>query len=226
MATFNAVLPANSATGDPWPYWVSATTSNATTTATYWSYWNTPTTANTITITDPWPYWNIATTAGGTTQAIQIGQDAWPAWFNTSWAGTIWEDRRTPEQKVADEEAMRVRRAQAEERAARDRADREAAVQRAETLLHANITPHQRRMLRRHNRFYVRSQHGNRYLIERGHHQNVFKVDEGGKKLERLCVYATGGVPEGDCMLAQKFHLESNEDAFRRVAHITPLATV
>jgi hypothetical protein len=34
-------------------------------------------------------------------------------------------------------------------------------------------------------------------------------------------VYATGGVPVADCMLAQKLHIEANEENFRQVAHIT-----
>lgn len=106
---------------------------------------------------------------------------------------------------------------------ARERADREEAVQRAETLLHQNLTRHQRRTLRGRGRFFVRSEHGRRYEIERGHHANVYEVDPRGRRVNRLCVYATGGVPEADCMLAQKLMLQADEERLRRVANITPV---
>lgn len=164
---------------------------------TTWQVW---TTSNATTMTGAaWDYW--VTTALGTTNTL---------------TGTYRPDPLTEDQ-------LRQQRAQWEERQARERADREEAVKRAETLLHGALTRHQRQMLKSRRRFYVRSQHGRRYEIERGHHANVYEVDRRGRRLARLCIYTTGGTPEGDCMLAQKLHLQSNEDEFRRVAHITRL---
>jgi hypothetical protein len=37
-------------------------------------------------------------------------------------------------------------------------------------------------------------------------------------------VYAVGGVPEGDQMLAQKLFIEHDEERLRKTANITPVA--
>lgn len=184
-------------------------------------YWIGNSTATTTNGLNPWTNW-VATSATTTTTTL-----VWDAW-NTPTTGTVWQQWQitAPQWRQATPEELeqqRVLRAQAEERMAQERADREQAVQRAETLLHEQLRPGQRRMLRLRNHFYVRSQHGRRYEINRGHHGNVYEVDGKGKRVARLCVYATGGVPEGDCMLAQKLHIEYDEDHFRRVANITPM---
>lgn len=175
-----------------------------------WTNWNAGTATNVT--AEAWGYWNTASTVATT--------GAWIQWNGTP-VGTL--KPLTPEEQAAADDRTRVIRAEWEQRQSRERADRDEAVKRAETLLHTNLTRHQRRMLRTRNRFYVRSQHGRRYEIERGHHANVYEVDRRGQRVSRLCVYPTGGVPEGDCMLAQKLHLQANEEAFRRTAHITPL---
>lgn len=177
-----------------------------------WNAWTTST-ASTTTGT----VWGNWTSTAATTTMPQI---IWNQWQN-QWTRQLYE--APPKLTEEQEAAQRVARAQAEEAAAKRRADAAEAVQRAETLLHENLRPGQRRMLRERRRFYVRSQHGRRYEIERGHHANVWEVDGKGKRLSRLCVYAIGGVPEGDQMLAQKLHIENNEENFRRTAHITPL---
>jgi len=185
-------------------YYASSSTSTWTTTWNAWNYTSTGTT---------WGNW---TTTAATTNFPQV---VWNQWVND----VLRDPYQFHQQTEAEEEAQRVRNAQLEERAAKHRADAAQAVERAETLLHENLRPGQRRMLRERRRFYVRSQRGRRYEIERGHHANVWEVDGSGKRLNRLCVYPTGGLPEADCMLGQKLHLEYDEDRFRQVAHITPV---
>jgi hypothetical protein len=51
----------------------------------------------------------------------------------------------------------------------------------------------------------------------------VYRIDR-DKPVERLCIYASGDVPEEDSMIAQKLLLEANEAEFLRVANRTALA--
>lgn len=206
MATYSYYYAApdyGSVTTGIWLGWIgaaNATMAAATVVASPWANWTT----GSLTTAATWGYWNDA--VGQTVDLIRT---------------TLAE--RTPEQVQADADRARVAQAQREERLARERADREQAVQRAETLLHAHLTTRQRRSLRERNRFRVRGQSGRWYEIVRGHHANTFGLDSKGRRVESLCVYATGGVPEADCMLAQALHLEVNEEHLRRVAHITPV---
>lgn len=184
-----------------------------------WTVWTTGNT--TVNATQPWAYWTGNITAAANT--------IWLDWAEATGDRVIRTVGnqpapvpRTPEQIQADEDRARVARAEREERMAKDRADHEQAVQRAETLLHAHLSVRQRRSLRARNAFRVRGQSGRWYEITRGHHNNTFGLDGKGKRVEQLCVYATGGVPEADCMLAQALHIEVNEEQLRRVAHITP----
>jgi len=196
MATWGGTINA-------WPF--TEVTTAATTTLNTWIVWNQTGTATTT--IDQWQYWNSTTGVGWTT--------------GSGYSRLNYKPRElTPEEL----EAQRVAAAQREEQAAKIRADREQAVQRAETLLHAHLSPAQRKQLAHNGRFKMRSQEGRLYEIRRGHHGNIVRLDDGGKEIEKLCVYATGGVPEADCMLAQKLYLEMNEAQLRRVAHITPVA--
>ncbi|HXJ31373.1 MAG TPA: hypothetical protein VNG35_12080, partial [Gemmatimonadales bacterium] len=80
-----------------------------------------------------------------------------------------------------------------------------------------------RRSLAARNSFRVRTRSGRRYEIQRGHHANVYELDAQNKRRDHLCVYPVGGLPEADCMLAQKLWLEANEEVLRSVAVITPV---
>ena len=184
--------------------WINTTAINATAT-TYVNAGYTFTASTAATTTGVWINWN---------EALANAE-----LYTQAFARPVETDEER-EARVARERQLR---AEADERLAHERHDREVAVQRAETMLHENLRPGQRRMLRQHSRFYVRSQLGNRYEIQRGHHGNVFKVDSKGKRTESLCVYPTGGLPEGDVMLGQMLHLQYNEEAFRKTAHISQL---
>jgi len=195
-----------------WNGWVNVASTAATTT-TVWGNWNNATTTNaTVTTIGPWIYWADA----GTTATANV------TWAN--WNGDLYvAPKRTPEQIAADEERARVARAEWEERQARERADREQAVQRAETLLHEHLNDRQRRALKVRGVFRVQAMSGRWYEVGRGHHGKLTELGRRGKPVNRLCVYAVGGLPDADQMLAQKLYLESAEEALRKVAYITPV---
>jgi hypothetical protein len=190
-----------------WTTWTG--TSSATTTGIVWNYWNTG--------------------AGNTTTVYtaDFPQLIWANWVNATATTTIASGWKSPTYcppvlSPEEQAAERVARAEREERAVKERADHEQAVQRAEILLNEHLNAAQRSQLKARGRFKLRSQRGSWYEIRRGHHSNVVRLNEDGQPTETLCVYARGGVPDADCMLAQKLYLEMNEDRLREVAHITP----
>ncbi len=190
-----------------WGYW----SGTAATTTAVWNNW---TTANTTATANVWPYW------------ISSGATTATTWINwNDGIGTLVPTPIRPRQLTPEElDAHRIARAQAEERQALARADREQAVQRAETLLHENLNDRQRRSLRAHGRFRVKAASGRWYEVWRNHHGRLIELGARGKPVNNLCVYATGGAPDADQMLAQKLYLEAAEETLRRVAHITPVA--
>lgn len=192
--------------------WIDGGT--ATTTNVVWGNWNS--TAATTAGSGPWTYWLSGnSTTANTTYVV------WQTWNTIPLAQP---PQRTPEQIAADADRARIAAADWEERQARERADREEAVQRAETLLHAHLNDRQRRALKAHGQFRVKSMSGRWYRIRRGHHGQLTELGSRGKPVNRLCVYAQGGLPDADQMLAQKLFLESAEETLRKVAHVTPVA--
>lgn len=159
--------------------------------------------------------------------------NSWIQW-NTNWrlvnetSNGIVSARAMPE---TPEQTLRRQRERDDIRAANERqiqaytvADREriAAKEKAEKLLQSALDAEQREELRSKGFFHCKSGVGNRYRIYRGSHGNVKLLNQSGKEVEKLCVQPHY-VPEGDCMLAQKLHIEHNEEDFRRTANITLL---
>lgn len=179
-----------------------------------WASWNTASTTTLISNNTTWGYW----TTGGTTVS-NSSNIVWDNWAIQPIIATY--PVRTPEEIEADEAKARVARAEYEERAAKQRTDAAQAVQKAETLLHAHLNERQRRYLAAHGVFRVKAKSGRWYEIGRGHHGKLKELNAEGKPVNSLCVYATGGCPEADQMLAQKLYLEAAEEELRRVAYIT-----
>lgn len=165
----------------------------------------------------------------------------WDAWFTgfpkeqvrKSGAPHVWakmsrEDREKHEQREREHEE-RLRKQQEEYRAriAEEQRLREVAEKKAYDLLTRHLTPEQREEYERLQRFTVITKEGNLYRIKKGTHGNVELLkDEDGEGLravESLCVQPRGPMPHFDSMLAQKLHLETNEEETRRVANITNL---
>lgn len=94
------------------------------------------------------------------------------------------------------------------------------ALARAKRLIKQHLTDAQLEMLAAKQYFELESSSGKRYRIYRGHSMNVYRLDDEGREIERLCAYSkTPNMPDDDHILIQKLHLETDEEAFRKVAN-------
>lgn len=190
--------------GDPWMTWASATTSTSTTTT--WITWASSSTATTA---DTWYSWNTGVLS--TLPRVQPAR------------------QETDEEREAREQAWREQEARA--RQVREQAQREhrAARRRARTLLRSCLDRAQKRTLKQHGYFDVRSigQDGTErtYRIFQGTHGNVREIDAEGREIRKFCIQPNG-VPDEDAMLAQKLWIEHDLASFERVANITPFRRV
>lgn len=98
-------------------------------------------------------------------------------------------------------------------------ADVKAASKRAKELLISWLSPEQKQQYEAHGYFDVIGSSGNRYRIEEGRQQNVYRLGHSGHRREGYCFLPSGGLAYGDCMLAQKLALESDEPGALAVAH-------
>lgn len=96
----------------------------------------------------------------------------------------------------------------------------------AKALLHFHLTKEQRWDLRATKSFAITGQDGRPYRITEGTSSNVMLLDRTGKESHRLCVVAKGpSLPVYDLMLAQKLMLESDSEAFWKIAVVHDLRT-
>jgi hypothetical protein len=164
-------------------------------------------------------WYNTAITVTGSTTSV-----IWNSWITNSattaqnyvfaqWAGQVEARKETKREAAARRKREREHAAQFAER------QRKAveAQARAEALLVEHLSPEQAMTLAARNYFDVAI--GERkYRIHRGTHGNVRLLDETGREKTLFCVQPEG-VPVPDAMLAQKLHLEANEQEFLRVAN-------
>ena len=155
----------------------------------------------------------------------------WTIWTDSStndtW--TVWQTTGTIA-STSGSYGSGYRSETAQERAGRRRAEQEsqkkrkAATKAARELLRECLSPEQRLEHEERNRFHLVSSDGNRYRINCSRNQeNVQKLSPAGKRIEVLCANACE-VPLCDNALAQKLMLETDEQAFRRVANIRAIA--
>jgi hypothetical protein len=86
-------------------------------------------------------------------------------------------------------------------------------------LLLSELDPAQRLSLEQHGYFdVIGGTTGIRYRITKGRQQNVYRLDARGRVTTGLCFVPTGGLCEGDVMLAQKTSLELVEKDALKVA--------
>ena len=180
----------------------ASATGNITTTDATSTTWVTWTTAGTANADATWTTW--ATTDINTT----------PTYYRPAQPVEL-----TPEQ-LEEQERLREERRQREEEARRER---EAAVARAEELLLAHLDEAQRNQYAREHSFQV-VKDDRTYLIERGRAQNVYLLDECGKRLVEYCAHVVPDIPDEDNLLAQKFMLETDEAGFLRLANAQRVA--
>ena len=103
--------------------------------------------------------------------------------------------------------------------------DRARAAARAFELLFSCLTAQQRDEYEQNQAFTVISNKGNIFKIRRGNQHNIDRYDILGNHIEKWCACPRGDIPIADTMLAQKMHLEHDEDALMRQANITLVRT-
>jgi hypothetical protein len=185
------------------PNGTTSITSASSTTSTVWDYWcdstSTATTSNGV-----WVEWCSGTYATNDPQTFRRQ-------YLNEW--------QAPPPETEEQRAVRIARdAEAEARYKAEQEKRKAAEAKAEKLLLENLSLRQRDEFRKHGHFIV---HGKtrRYRIRRGWSGNIDVVDKEGRIDHRLCAHPIEHVPDHDNMLAQKLWLESDEDAFVRIAN-------
>lgn len=174
--------------------------------------------------TDNWYGQSSITVTETTTSNVAI----WSSWIQTSNSATTTNQwcqwvtqayyRKATKKEIAEQK--RYRREQAKLLAEAEKKRLEVK-QRAEKLLVEHLSDAQRATLEKHSYFDVAI--GERtYRIHRGTHGNVRLLNEKGQEKTLFCVQPPG-VPTEDAMLAQKLHLEANEQEFLRVANARQL---
>ncbi len=100
----------------------------------------------------------------------------------------------------------------------RDRKAWNKADARARALLHRYLTKEQRLEVRKTKGFMMRDKNGRSYHVTLGSATNIFVEHEG--KTYALCVIPKEHLPTHDVVLAQKIMLETDPDAFLRLARV------
>lgn len=196
-----------------WSAWITGSSTTSTGFIDPWPIWNQTPSVTSITI-DPWITWNDSITITGTnrfTQAIRQGVERVRA--------------LNPELEAAHRRQREADQRVYETRMRQKQAERKAADERAEKLLMSILSSAQRAQYQAERRFTVHLPNGHHYMIRRGRHGNIERIDERGNRLENLCVHvAPHEIPDCDNMAAQKLMIECNEDELRKIANITQYA--
>ena len=164
-----------------------------------------------------WMEWATTTTTTVTyTGTAQIIPEREWAFYTPS----VWQHATMgPESDKAYRKRLRAA-ARAE---AKLKAEKEAAVARAEELLKENLDEVQARDYAALQAFLVRAPSGSTYRIRKGRSGNVTLLNEAGQDIESFCIHPSVEFPDQDAMLAQKLLLETDEATFRRIANVTAL---
>jgi len=123
-------------------------------------------------------------------------------------------------QRPVREAAERQRQAEFAEAEKKRLAEQAVADARAKKLLIECLTSEQRATLEKYNYFDVKVPSGQVYRIHKGWAHNVKRVRPDGTVAPgTFCAHPSDQVPHYDNMLAQKFTLETDEQAFLRIAN-------
>lgn len=94
------------------------------------------------------------------------------------------------------------------------------AQQKAEAILVESLDAQQRDEFTKDRCFTVESAKSKRrYRIKKGRVANIEELDAGGRVVARFCVHPAKYVPDYDTMLAQKLHLEHDDEALLKIAN-------
>lgn len=210
-----------------WGGWVTNVGYTTGATTDIWCDWNGyggTGSMTTITCSNVWTGWN-------TNQGITVNYPVWINW-NTLEPYPHYALPAVPEtdeQRVAREAQQAEATRQWQERLAQQRErdsimlkEQAEAKERAHELLLSALSREQQEEYLKSNFFRVRivDKTGTirTYRVDHGTHGNVRLIDEAGKILRRYCIQPNG-VPTEDAMLAQKLLLETDEEAFLRIAN-------
>ena len=182
-----------------------------------WSLYDpsTTTTSNTTTIYYE-PYHQVPTVGNWYIKSGDyVVNDEGTGGWAVGTSGTDWhEPRATPAEQAAAQQAAQTRWQ-----------IRAAANGNAQRLLHSVLSSGQRAMLDAHKKFFVRGQDGKMFeILTTKQHENIFLVNESGRRLKRFCIYQSGNTPLADNHAAQKLLLESNINLFYRIANVVTLS--
>ena len=186
-----------------------------------------------------WPCWcstaaaSATNVAGGslllcevTSASATASVTVWVRWNQTEALVTLPARELTPEERQQFEASRARGLALVEEQRRRDeklRLEREAAQKRAEELLLANLGPEQVEQYRKEKRFVVKGGDGASFELSPAWSGNVREVDQQGKAIRRFCIHPRETLPLADLMLAQKLMIETDPEAFRRIANVQPV---
>lgn len=215
-----------------------------------WDNWTTSPTDGTEaygTVVDNkiWIGWNEGTVASNTVNIHSTSDSTWSSWSNSAESTNVgsnyvwqfWVDtpisvtvppRRQlalPRRESAEEREARVQREllrhqEDQRREEERRTELELARVEASNLLDSILSDIQRQTLEKEDWFLVVGKSGNIYRIRRGRVGNIDLLSPEGQILRRYCVHPQGHLPNADDLVAQKLHLESNDDHLMEVANV------
>lgn len=187
-------------------------------------YSSASTTSINSTTWDAWNYQIYSNTASFTTTSFTLTTATWIAWNELPNYGTQQVYARpalvSPEEQKRRTEAEYQRNLEAVEAQKKRNEEVLQAKQKARKLLVEHLSVIQRGTYEAHGYFDVAIEE-KIYRIRQGIAGNIYLLDK-EKQVKRYCIHPDG-IPEEDCMLAQKLLLEADETTFLRTANVTNL---
>lgn len=178
----------------------TCTTSTITTGNMIWTLWMDSSTG----ATNTWQLWCNDTTLPTTSANVTV--------FNPP----LWQPRqRSPEEIQRDlQEAERRRR-----QAAAYEVELEKARIEAHCLLDSILDDMQKKCLKEKDWFLVIGRSGKIYRLRRGRIGNIDMIAPDGNVIGRFCIHPGQHLPNADDLVAQKLHLETDDDGLIRRAN-------
>lgn len=180
--------------------------------------------------------WSAWVTDNTTTNAYYNNDQIWGTWndYTTSATGTAntwyqWMDPQTgsgasyapvsvPSATPEQVEAARIRNEEYRVEQLRLKEERRVADEKAKELLLSVLDPDQEEEYRRDGFFHVHTKNGLRaYRLAPGSSPRRTKSEDGHGY--QYCIHPAESFPAGDTCAAQKLLLETDEDAFLRIAN-------
>lgn len=197
-----------------------------------WAVWNscndTSTTNGTNVCT--WHAWNTQAIA----QTSATTGTTWQVWQNQASSAAAFMQNSLMQSWVVQQERTSETRAQKKRRRIDEwragwasawqqigtEIGKRAAKARARRLLVEALSAEQQASYEK-NGYFIVEVGGTKYRIDQGTHGNVKQLDHAGRPIYSYCIQPAN-VPDEDAMLAQKLMLETDEEAFKRIANRSP----